>query len=67
MMYKGGFEINNVVIGRGKGASKKICKRETYGNAMKNLMEKSIEELLISVPEEEDEEIVEMEVINKIQ
>lgn len=62
MSYKGALEINNIVIGRGIASSKKGCKRLTYGNAMENLMNKSIEELLIPVPEEEvneeDEEML---------
>ena len=60
--YAGAFEINNIVIARGKGVSKKECKRDTYGNAMKNLMEKTIEELRLPVPEEDFVEIVVSEI-----
>ena len=55
--FKGSLEINNIIIGRATAANKKGCKRLTYANAMERLLGKTIEELMVPVPEEEVPEV----------
>ena len=58
--FKGSLEINNIIIGRARATNKKACKRQTYTNALERLLTKSIEELMIPVPEEIEPEVKEV-------
>ncbi|XP_045192112.2 uncharacterized protein LOC123548693 [Mercenaria mercenaria] len=49
---RGKVSVGPLVIGRGRGISKKKCKAETYQNALQRLKTLPISELMESVPEE---------------
>jgi len=50
-MFAGLLRFGDTVVGRGIGSTKKVCKYETYSMALDRLKTKSIEELVVSLPD----------------